>query len=174
MILGLDLATKRTGYGILKPDGSLVTSGQIIVTGYSPYVRMKDIYEQIKEIVKKFGVSHIILEDVPVNTHSNIKTGKELSVLQGVILSLCFQYNIPYVLYNPSAWRSIIGTYDGTRAGMKRNVQKQKAVELVNNIYGVSFVYNEKVTKKTWYDDDRAEAILIALAYIKECEDSGI
>ena len=81
MILGLDLATKRTGYGILKPDGSLVTSGQIIVTGDSPYVRMKDIYEQIKEIVKKFGVSHIILEDVTVNTHSNIKNGKELSVL---------------------------------------------------------------------------------------------
>ena len=51
---------------------------------------------------------------------------------------------------------------------MKRDVQKQRAVELVNRLYDLGFVYNARETKTKLTDDDRAEAILIALAYIKE------
>ena len=44
----------------------------------------------------------IVFEDVPLNNHNNLKTGKDLSILQGVILSLCFEYELDYVLYNPT------------------------------------------------------------------------
>ena len=75
---------------------------------------------------------------------------------------------ITFSLYNPSSWRTIIGTYNGTREGMKRDFQKRKAVETVNSIYNLGFVYNETETKTRLTDDDKAEAILIALAYLKD------
>lgn len=168
VILGLDMATKKTGYSLLYDNGSLFECGLIRTLSEDTKGRMLEIYNAIEKIVQSFNIRHIVFEDVPVNTHSNIKTGKDLSVLQGVVLALCFRYNITYTLYNPSAWRSIVGTYDGTREGMKRDVQKQRAVELVNRLYDLGFVYNARETKAKLTDDDRAEAILIALAYIKE------
>ena len=51
---------------------------------------------------------------------------------------------------------------------MKRDFQKRKAVETVNSIYNLGFVYNETETKTRLTDDDKAEAILIALAYLKD------
>ena len=81
---------------------------------------------------------------------------------------MCFKYNIAYTFYAPSSWRSIIGTYDGTRQGMKRDIQKQKAVDKINEIYGLGFVYSKTETKTKNTDDDKAEAICLGLAYIKD------
>ena len=100
--------------------------------------------------------------------HNNLKTGKDLSILQGVVLSLCFKYELDYVLYNPSAWRSIVGLYNGTREGMKREYQKRAAVDKVNELFNFDFIYNETETKTRLTDDDKAEAICLGLAYIKE------
>ena len=133
-------------------------------------ITQPEIYQSIKTIVEKYDIAHIVLEDVPVNNHNNLKTGKDLSILQGVILSICFENNLNYTLYNPSSWRTIIGTYNGTREGMKRDFQKRRAVEVVNEIYNLGFIYNATETKKRLTDDDKAEAILIALAYLKDNE----
>ena len=81
---------------------------------------------------------------------------------------MCFKYNIAYTFYVPSSWRSIIGTYDGTRQGMKRDIQKQKAVDKTNEIYNLGFVYSKTETKTKHTDDDKAEAICLGLAYIKD------
>ena len=51
---------------------------------------------------------------------------------------------------------------------MRRDNQKRKAVEIVNELFGLDFVYNETETKSRFTDDDKAEAILIALAYLKQ------
>ncbi len=168
MILGLDMSTKKTGFGLLNSDGDLVTYGLIRTTENDIRRRMEEIYNGIEDIIVSNDVQIIVIEDVPVNTHSNIKTGKDLAVLQGVILGLCFKHGLPFHFYNPSAWRSIIGTYNGTREGMKREYQKQKAVEEVNLLYDLDFIYNATETKTRLTDDDKAEAILIALAYIKD------
>lgn len=172
MILGLDMATKKTGYSILNDNGELLSYGLIRTESKETKDRMKEIYQAIKELIEQKNINMIVLEDVPVNNHNNLKVGKDLSTLQGLILSLCFDYDIKYKLYNPSAWRSIVETYNGTREGMKRAYQKQKAVELVNEIYNLDFVYNETETKTRLTDDDKAESILIGLAYIRENKES--
>ena len=128
------------------------------------------MYMQKVYIIINNKIDHIVFEDVPVTNHNNLKTGKDLCILQGSILSLCFKHNIEYSFYAPSAWRSIIGLYDGTRLGMKRDIQKQKAIDFVNKIYGLNFIYNATETKSRFTDDDKAEAICIALAYIKSIE----
>jgi hypothetical protein len=58
--------------------------------------------------------------------------------------------------------------YDGTRAGMKRAVQKELAVDKVNKLYNLNFNYYIRDTKTKQSDDDVAEAILIARAYFLE------
>lgn len=166
MILGLDMATKKTGFGILSENGKLYACDVIRTSSTEPRERIREIYKAVEGLIKENNISYIVFEDVPVTSHNNLKTGKDLCVLQGAILSLCFKYDIGYSFYAPSAWRSIIGTYDGTRKGMKRNIQKQKAVEKVNELYDLDFVYYETETKSRKTDDDKAEAICLALAYI--------
>ena len=53
---------------------------------------------------------------------------------------------------------------------MKRDFQKRRAVEVVNEIYDLKLIYNATETKTRFTDDDKAEAILIALAYLKDKE----
>jgi Holliday junction resolvasome RuvABC endonuclease subunit len=170
MILALDMATKKTGWALFNyADGGLVDYGVIRTESDETKDRMEEIYFRISEKIKTYPkITTIVFEDVPLNNHNNLKTGKDLSILQGVILSLCFEYSLDYALYNPSAWRSIIGLYNGTREGMKRDYQKKAAVDKVNELYGLDFVYNETETKSRFTDDDKAEAICLGLAYLKE------
>ena len=51
---------------------------------------------------------------------------------------------------------------------MKREVQKQKAVDKINEVYNLGFIYNATETKTRFTDDDKAEAICLGLAYIKD------
>lgn len=168
MILGLDMATKKTGYSLLDTEKNLYDYGVIRTVNIDPRDRIREIYDAIEKIIINNDITHIVLEDVPVTNHNNLKTGKDLCILQGSILALCFKYNIDYSFYAPSSWRSIIGTYDGTRQGMKRDIQKQRAVDKVNELYNLDFIYNAIETKKRHTDDDKAEAICLGLAYIED------
>ena len=105
-ILGIDAATKKTGYSIIDyRDGSLVEYGLIKTDSDDIRDRMKEIYSNLKNICQKKDIKVVIVEDVPVNNHSNLKTGKDLSILHGVILGLCFEQCLPFVAFSPSSWR---------------------------------------------------------------------
>lgn len=172
MILALDMATKKTGWALFNYAGGLIDYGVFRTESSETKERMKEIYNMVSnKILEHPEITTIVFEDVPLNNHNNLKTGKDLSILQGVILSLCFEYDLGYVLYNPSAWRSVVGLYNGTREGMKRDYQKQAAVNKVNELYNFGFIYNETETKSKLTDDDKAEAICLGLAYIKENEE---
>lgn len=172
-ILGIDAATKKTGYSILNFEtGDLVDYGLIKTNSTDVKDRMKEIYFELNRIIEDNNIKVVVVEDVPVNSHSNLKTGKDLSILQGVILGICFEQHLPCTLYAPSGWRSIIGLYNGTRARMKRAVQKELAVEKVNQLYNLSFNYYVRDTKSKQSDDDIAESILIARAFFLEQNES--
>lgn len=174
MILALDMATKKTGWALFDYKGSLLEYGLLRTTRDETKERMEELYFQICKIIHLHPkLTTIVFEDVPLNNHNNLKTGKDLAILQGVILSLCFEYELDYALYNPSSWRSKIGLYNGTREGMKRSYQKQAAVDKVNELFGFNFIYNETETKSKLTDDDKAEAICLGLAYIKEREENN-
>ena len=169
IILGLDAATKKSGISIFDNTELIYYDKfEIKDKGLEPRDRMKLIYSEIKRLYSLYHFDTIIMEDVPINSNNNLAVGKNLSILQGMVFAFCEQVNIIQTLYAPSAWRSIIGTYDGTREGMKRENQKKKAVETVNNIYGLNLNYCQNDNKSQNSDDDIAEAILIARAYMKE------
>lgn len=165
-ILGVDAATKKTGYGIINAEtGALVDYGLIKTSSDDVRDRMKEIYFKLKEIIQRNDIKVVVVEDIPVNNHSNLKTGKDLSILHGVILGVCFEQCLPWVVYAPSSWRSVVGTYDGTREGTKREIQKQVAVDKVNELYNLNLHYFVRDTKENQSDDDKAEAILIARSF---------
>lgn len=168
MILGLDLATAKTGYALLNKDGSLIDYGAFRTQSKEPLLRICEIYLFLEDILKQNDIEIIVAEDVAVTVKNNIKVGSDLLRLQGAIYALSIRYDIPMVFYMPTAWRSVVGTYDGTREGTKRDIQKQRAVAKVNDIYSLDLVYYKSETKENHTGDDMAEAILIALAYITE------
>lgn len=171
-MLGLDLATTKTGYAILDKNGSLIDYGAFRTQSKEPLERMKEIYLFLRDILNRYKITIIVAEDVAITVKNNLKVGSDLLRLQGLIYALAIEYDVPMVFYMPTAWRSIVGTYDGTREGTKRDVQKQRAVDKANDIYSLGLVYYKNETKENRTGDDMAEAILIALAYIKEVERS--
>ncbi len=168
-IIAIDLATKKVGYAIFL-EGTLAETGLIEATGENYQERLLVIRNQLIEKIEKFNIEYIILEEVPMNAHNNLITAHNLCVAQGVILGLCCERSLGLQLYFPNEWRSLVGTYDGTREGTKRDVQKQKAVDLVNSIYSTNYHYYKTDSKKRneYSDDDICEAILLGRAFLKE------
>ena len=151
-ICALDQASKKTGYAIFE-DNKLVDYGLINMGGESDINnRLYKMVDEIHSIIKQSQANQVVFEDV--SQRNNVKTLISLSRLQGMIMEICYQDNIDFLIYPPSTWRSIIGITQG--ASVKRSELKWQAIEYVNKHYNI------KVT------DDVAESICIGLAYIKE------
>ena len=150
-ILALDNATKKCGYAVLN-DSKLICYGVIEETDKSLDTRLKGLYRKIKKLVMLHKVDMIVCEDN--YSHANIQVLKGLCLLEGVILAIGFDFNIPVKRVLASVWRKKIGFKTGSNTGQKREVQKQFALDFVNLQLGA------KVTS-----DDVAEAICIGYTH---------
>ena len=81
MILGLDMATKKTGYGLLDAQANLYDYGIIRTTSEEPRERIKEVYDAIERIINENNITQMVFEDVPVTSHNNLKTGKTINKL---------------------------------------------------------------------------------------------
>lgn len=153
VILSLDNATVNCGYALFE-DGKLLASGVLKApAGKLVDKRLELIRDGILGLIARYKVEHIVFEDTMLvqKGHNNLQTFKKLCWLQGMIAAICFEQDIDYTIYLPSEWRSKIGFLKGQ--SQKREVQKQKAIEFVQN------TYSKDVT------DDEAEAICIGHTY---------
>jgi len=166
-ILSIDFATKKTGYAIFI-NGKLQSYGIMYADSQNVHERILHIRSQILEKIIQYGITHVVLEEIPMQKNNNLIVAHDLCVGQGAILVSCYDHNLGLKLYSPTSWRSIMELYNGTNESKKRDYQKQAAVNLVNELYGLDLKYYKSETKKNKTDDDIAEAILIGLAFIKE------
>lgn len=79
-----------------------------------------------------------------------------LARLQGIIMGFCDMLNIPYTVYLPSQWRKVLGFKQGR---VTRENLKQQAIDLVRDTYNLSV------------QTDEADALCIAMAYLKNMEE---
>ena len=79
-------------------------------------------------------------------------------MVKATVLLWCYFNNIKYSCYAPSHWRSELKTKYGIAFGRSRVEQKQKARELVKQIYNIDV------------DEDTADAICIGTCGIQEKE----
>ena len=166
MICGIDASTTCTGLCIFDGDDLIYYTK---VTPLSKHELWEDnaidILDQVVEILTKYKIDYIIMEDVPEYIRKGSKGGiiaKPTIVLGGVhllfyyVLSFRNKYEICFL--NVDEWRQKMGFLLGKER--TREDMKQKAVDFVNNTFGLNlhFVIG---SKSKLQDDDIAEAIAI-------------
>lgn len=158
---GLDLSTSCSGYSIFE-DNNLIAYGAIKPKGDDWRERIMDETMQLAALLRKYNPDKLYIEDVPKKPGNN--TLLKLGAVHGMILSLCAGFKLNPTLLLPNEWRRKIGLYDGTRNGLKREVLKEKAVRMVNDVFNLELKWVKPNSKLN--DDDIAEAILIAYSQI--------
>lgn len=160
-IMALDASTSCTGYAVFDGD-KLVAHGKIKPHGDDWRDRIMDETMALAALIREHRPQVIIAEDVPKKPGAN--TLQKLGAVHGMILSLCAGFKIKPMFLLPSNWRHGLGLFDGTRAGMKRDVMKEKAVHMANELFGLDLQWISPISSKN--DDDEAEAVLIGWSQI--------
>lgn len=146
IILGLDPALGRTGWGVIKASGSSITyiaSGAIATkpADEMPH-RLAFIYGEIEKIILKFNPQIASMEETFVNV--NPVSSLKLAHARGVIMSVVGKYNIPLKEFAPNKIKK-------TLVGAGR-ADKDQVIYMVNLL-----MPNSKIT-----GSDEADAIAAA------------
>lgn len=107
-LLSLDMSTKKTGWAIFDND-KLEVYNLIEANDKDVSDRIIKMFVQIQELIKSNKIDCVVCEDVPVSTHSNLKVGKDLCVLQGCLVALTCLYKLKLYRLKPTEWRAKIG-----------------------------------------------------------------
>lgn len=158
-ILALDASTKSTGVAVFD-DTKLIHYECVTASSNDLIKRIQKITVGIEEVLKKFEIKKIILEEVrPENGLQNIKTHRALMWLQASI-NFMIHDNFPKVEIEyvyPSEWRKQCGIKQGR--GVRRDSQKILDIQFVKENYGIDV------------NDDIADAIGIGHAYTNQLSD---
>lgn len=162
--MGIDASTTATGYSIFDGE-TLVAHGTIKPKSTDEWRdRIRQEWEELSRIIETYSPNKIFVEDVP------LKDGKltlvKLGAVQGLVLGLSAQYNVPVEFLLPSAWRQPLGLYDGTKEGTHRDTLKRRAIEMANEKFGLDLKWVAPKSKKN--QDDEAEGILICYSQIRK------
>ena len=149
IVLGIDPGTRKTGYGVVRKDGSRLTridSGVIRLNGDAPLEeRLPGLYDSLNQIILSNGPDQGAVEALFFSKNAN--SALKLGHARGVIL-LCLQrHGLPVASYPPAmVKRSIIG---GGRA------EKTQIQRVVGAILRMSAPLQE----------DEADALAIAICH---------
>lgn len=130
MLLSLDMSTKKTGFcvwdncqiikfGLIEPNIKFESDNKDKVL----YARIKFLYNELKNIIEEYKITECVFEDVPVGYNQNLDVGKWLCIIHGMLIALCYRYNINFVNYHPTEWRKncrlLISQYTCNKCGTK-------------------------------------------------------
>lgn len=130
--LGLDPAT-HLGFSIFE-DNNLLMYGLGDFTKYKDNTeRIHQIKLQTLELIEKYEPDMIGIEDIQMQR--NPQVFKFLSKLQGVLLDLFHELQIPYEVIPPSVWRKTCGI---KTKGVKRVQLKKDALDFVERMFNIT------------------------------------
>lgn len=143
-IIALDAATNVTGYSVYD-DNALVDYG-VFKTEEDKDVtsRINEVKKWLEKVIQEWKPDFIGIENIQLQNYQ-VELYRKLANLQGVLLDLCFEYDIPCDLVYSTQWRKYCDVGDGKgRENKKRQAQDK-----------VMLWYNQKCTQ------DEADAICI-------------
>ena len=149
IVLGIDPGTRKTGYGVVRKDGSRLTridSGVIRLNDKAPMEeRLPELYDRLNEIILANGPDEGAVESLFFSKNAN--SALKLGHARGVIL-LCLQrHHLTIASYAPAmVKRSIIG------GGRAEKTQIQRVVGAILRV-------------KTPLQEDEADALAIAICH---------
>jgi Holliday junction resolvasome RuvABC endonuclease subunit len=162
--IALDQSTTITGYAVFE-DLKLIESGVFWSKDKNMLTRIEDMYLDIHKKMVEHDIRQFVFEDT--FNRLNVQVSKHLAFLQGAIMGLAFVNDYAFNIYMPDAWRSLLGFKKKSKKNPQpdfktnREYQKHLAIEFANEKYGL--MLGEK-------EDDRAEAICIGHAFMKDAK----
>lgn len=162
VICGIDASTQSTGWCIFQ-DKKLIDYGVIKPDGDNWREHMFNQTTSLIGVLKKYHPDKIYMEDVPLKAR-NPRLLVQLGAVQGFFYGIASSYKIPVEFLTPSKWRSMVGLFDGTKEGVKREEMKRKSVEKVNQLFGLDLVW--KSPNSRFNEDDISDAILVAYSQL--------
>ena len=148
-LLALDQSTQTTGYAIFK-DKELLTKGHIDPTGKDYIERISKLRKWVNNIINTLdGDLEIAIEDIQLQEFEpgggkraardmGVTTYKKLAHVQGALLSLFAEHNIPYQIVSSNSWKSYCKI-----GGRQRNEQKKNAQDFVIMNYKIKPTQDE-------------------------------
>ncbi|MCP3659978.1 MAG: crossover junction endodeoxyribonuclease RuvC [Bacteroidetes bacterium] len=150
IILGIDPGTNILGYGLIKSidkEVSHINYGILKLGKYSDHIiKIRKICEKINTLIEEYTPNEIAIEApfYGVNVQSMLKLGK----VQGAVIALAVQKDIPIIEYTPKKIKVAI-----TGNGNASKEQVAKMVEIHLNI------------DKIELDFDASDALAIAITH---------
>lgn len=152
--LSLDQSLRTTGWAIFE-DKELKQYGHFTIPSHHPIEqRLNEFMRELNDLYREYEFDELFFEDI--QNQNNNETYKKLAYVQATIVIWCYNNNIKFHILSPSHWRSVLKERYGISFGRKREEQKQKAIELVQQFF------SRMVTS------DEADAI--CLGYAGVCE----
>lgn len=151
--LALDQATKITGYAVFE-DSKLIESGTLEIPEPERFEIQQRFFvmsKKISRLVDQVNPDLVSIEDIQFQR--NFMTYQKLANFQGIVFEILFERNIPYVIVEPSKWKSFLGV-----KGKKREEQKQDTIKRVNKKFNLSA------------KEDESDAIGIAWWTVNNCK----
>lgn len=140
-ILALDQASHVSGYSIFDGD-QLVSYGTFEAKEIEEGRRCHEVKVWLLSMIENWQCDMVGIEGIQYQEKMGVTTFQTLARLQGILIELCIELEIPYVVIATNTWRNFCGVKGRTRADKKRSMQ---------------------LLAKQWYDitltDDEADAI---------------
>lgn len=152
-LLALDISTRSTGWAVFE-NKKLIDYGCITSSSTNLIKRIHIITDGIKEILNKYTINKIIVEEVrPELGTQNIKTHRALLWVQGYIAIMAYDnFKLELEYLYPSEWRKVCGIKTGS--GVRRESLKPQDIAFVKEKYNIDV------------NDDIADAIGIGYAFL--------
>lgn len=127
--LGLDQATKITGYSIYDDD-KLVYAGTFETNPDSTHWdRIIELKNWLIQMIVKWKPDMVGFEDIQLQQFNNkmvgVTTYKTLAHLQGVLVITCEENKVLWALCAPATWRKHCGVKGRTRSDKKTSMQRK-------------------------------------------------
>ena len=162
--IGLDCSTTSSGWCVF--DNDILIDYGVVKSDVSDW--HKRLWHQAKvfgELFDLYKPEKIYMEDVPLNLNGGAKVVVMLGAVQGMVYGVAASRQIDIQFIQPSAWRSPLGLYSGTRSGTTRAELKKKSVEKANELFGLDLIYKSPSSK--FNCDDISDAILLCYSQVK-------
>lgn len=152
--LSLDQAMRTTGWAIFENDELKKYGSFTIPSHHLIEQRLNEFMRELNNLYREYEFDELFFEDI--QNQNNNETYKKLAYVQATIIIWCYNNNIKFSILSPSHWRSVLKERCGISFGRKREEQKQKAIEFVQQFFA------------RMVSSDEADAICLGYAGICE------
>lgn len=150
LVLGIDPGSAITGYGLVREVGNrleAVEYGCIRTSPTKPIeLRLKIIYNEMKELVQKYRPDHFAVEELFFN--KNVRTALTVGQARGVVILAGAECGLPVHEYTPLQVKQAVAGY-----GRAEKTQIQFMVKTLLNL--------PEIPKP----DDVADALAVAICH---------